>query len=101
MKPIHTFIYLCKISPKQIAFISTQPTYKKKYNSQKNINFLILDEPTNHLDIYGKEELEDILASYQETLLVVSHDRYFLQKVATTRMTIADQRITKKEGILK
>lgn len=68
---------------------------------QKNINFLILDEPTNHLDIYGKEELEDILASYQETLLVVSHDRYFLQKVATTRMTIADQRITKNEGILK
>lgn len=63
---------------------------------QEKINFLILDEPTNHLDIFGKEELEDILENYQETLLVVSHDRYFLQKVASMTLAIENQQITKK-----
>lgn len=46
-------------------------------------NFLILDEPTNHLDLVGKEQLESILESYKGTLLFVSHDRYFVKKIAT------------------
>lgn len=45
-------------------------------------NVLILDEPTNHMDIIGKEHLENILASYPGTLIFVSHDRYFVRKIA-------------------
>jgi ATP-binding cassette subfamily F protein 3 len=44
-------------------------------------NILILDEPTNHMDIIGKETLEKILLNYQGTVVIVSHDRYFINKV--------------------
>lgn len=45
-------------------------------------NFLILDEPTNHMDIASKEHLEDILQDYTGTIIFVSHDRYFVEKIA-------------------
>jgi ATP-binding cassette subfamily F protein 3 len=51
-------------------------------------NLLILDEPTNHLDILGKEALEDALSDYDGTLIFVSHDRYFIQKMATAVLSI-------------
>ena len=49
---------------------------------KKGPNFLILDEPTNHMDIVGKESLERLLSEYKGTILVVSHDRFFINKIA-------------------
>ena len=59
-----------------------------------DINFLILDEPTNHLDIASREWMEDALSDYTETLLFVSHDRYFIEKFATRVWALADGTIT-------
>lgn len=53
-------------------------------------NFLILDEPTNHLDINSKEVLEDALLDYPGTILVVSHDRYFLNKITNKTVELKD-----------
>lgn len=57
---------------------------------KSNPNFLILDEPTNHMDIIGKETLENILSGYDGTLLFVSHDRYFVKKLADKLLVFSD-----------
>ncbi len=54
----------------------------------KQPNFLIMDEPTNHLDLAGKEALEKSLSEYDGTMLFVSHDRYFINKLATAILVI-------------
>ena len=59
-----------------------------------NANFLILDEPTNHLDILSKEKLEDILRDYPGTILFVSHDRYFIQKIADSILDFNGKNVT-------
>lgn len=57
-------------------------------------NFLILDEPTNHMDLVGKERLESILKEYKGTVLFVSHDRYFVKKIATSLIVFNENNAT-------
>lgn len=65
-----------------------------KLTNQEN-ELLILDEPTNHLDIQSREIIEDALLNYKGTILVVSHDRYFLDKISIDRI------LTIQDGIIK
>uniref|UniRef100_A0A7S2XN49 ABC transporter domain-containing protein n=1 Tax=Attheya septentrionalis TaxID=420275 RepID=A0A7S2XN49_9STRA len=64
-------------------------------------NLLILDEPTNHLDIPAKEMLEEALQHFQGSVIVISHDRYFISKCATTIVAIEDKALTKYAGDYK
>jgi len=57
---------------------------------RKRPNFLILDEPTNHMDIMGKEALERMLMNYEGTIIFVSHDRYFVNKIAKSLIVFED-----------
>ncbi|MBN2858602.1 MAG: hypothetical protein JXN63_09405, partial [Candidatus Delongbacteria bacterium] len=61
-------------------------------------NFLILDEPTNHLDILSSEAVEEALADFEGTLLVVSHDRYFLEKTVDRIIEVKDRKLFSFEG---
>ena len=61
-------------------------------------NLLILDEPTNHMDIPSQEAVEDALEEFQGTLLIVSHDRYFLDKLAERVVEIRDRKLVSHPG---
>ena len=65
---------------------------------QDKCNFIILDEPTNHLDITTKETLEEALSDYHGTLLFISHDRYFINKLADKILYISNNTITEYNG---
>lgn len=67
----------------------------------KKANFLVLDEPTNHLDIYSREVLEEALEDYQGTILIVSHDRYFLEGIVNTIYEITENGAEKFHGNYK
>lgn len=60
---------------------------------QNEVNFLILDEPTNHIDIETREMLEEALLDFGGTLLFISHDRYFIQKIANKILKIENKKI--------
>ena len=64
----------------------------------ENANFLILDEPTNHLDINSKEVLEEALIEYTATMIIVSHDRYFLDRVVNKIIFMERDRVWLWEG---
>ena len=61
-------------------------------------NLLLLDEPTNHMDIVGKESLENILKEYKGTLIFVSHDRYFVNKIADSLLIFEKNKVTYFNG---
>ena len=63
----------------------------------KDDNLLLLDEPTNHLDLPGREALEQALTNYTGTVLFVSHDRYFVQAIASEIAEIEDKKLTEYE----
>lgn len=63
-----------------------------------NYNFLLLDEPTNHLDSNSREELERTLSNYTGTMLVISHDRYFINKLSTRILELSSDGITEFSG---
>ena len=64
----------------------------------QNPNFLILDEPTNHLDIPACEAVEDVLTEYKGTILLVSHDRYLLDKVVDRVVEVRDRQLVSHAG---
>ena len=64
----------------------------------REANLLVLDEPTNHLDLAAREQLEQVLADFGGSLLFVSHDRYFIDKLATHLWLIRDGALTAYEG---
>ncbi len=66
----------------------------------QNPNILLLDEPTNDLDIYTLELLEDYLEKFKGAVLVVSHDRYFLDKVTTHNMIFEDGQLVEYTGLI-
>ena len=65
---------------------------------QEKCNFIILDEPTNHIDIFTKEILENSLKEFSGTLLFISHDRYFINKLANNILYINNQKLTEYYG---
>ena len=61
-------------------------------------NFLLLDEPTNHLDMQSKENLEKAIDNYKGTVVVISHDRYFISRVANKIIEIKDSKLISYDG---
>lgn len=67
----------------------------------EKVNFLMLDEPTNHLDIQACEQLEDMLEEFEGTLLVISHDRYFLDRLVNVVVELKDRKLEVFDGSFK
>ena len=65
---------------------------------KKRPNVLILDEPTNHMDIIGKETLERMLAEYKGTVITVSHDRYFINRICDRLIILEDSKVSVFDG---
>ena len=61
-------------------------------------NLLLLDEPTNHLDSSSREQLENTLQNYDGTMLIISHDRYFINKLATRILALGENGVTEYIG---
>src|SRR5204863_7294443 len=66
--------------------------------SAREANLLVLDEPTNHLDLAAREQLESVLSQYEGTIVAVSHDRYFIDRLASEIWDIRDGALKRYEG---
>ena len=66
--------------------------------AQQGANFLLLDEPTNHLDLPAQEVLQAVLEAYDGTILLISHDRYLVDRLATQVWAIGDGRLQVFKG---
>lgn len=75
-----------------------QTKYMISYAFSKNVETIILDEPTNNLDIENKRFLEQVLKNFKGNLLIVSHDKTFIDNVCDTKITIKDKKIVKGEN---
>ncbi|MEI5994557.1 hypothetical protein A5880_002143 [Enterococcus sp. 4G2_DIV0659] len=85
---------------KQVRFLSGGEKIRLELAKlmHKKVNFLLLDEPTNHLDIETREEIEEMLTEFKGTLLVVSHDRFFLEKMFDSFLIVEQHHIMKRTG---
>ncbi|MTD38298.1 ABC-F type ribosomal protection protein [Erwinia sp. CPCC 100877] len=85
---------------KQVRFLSGGEKIRLELAKlmHNEVNLLLLDEPTNHLDIEAREEIEEILEQFKGTLLVVSHDRFFLQKISQAFLVVEQKQVIKKIG---
>jgi ATPase subunit of ABC transporter with duplicated ATPase domains len=85
---------------KKISFLSGGEKSRLRLCSLtfEKVNFMILDEPTNHLDIDSREVLEETLSAFEGTLLFVSHDRYFINKVAGKILSFKDNHLITYPG---
>lgn len=86
---------LCELSGGEIVRLELCKMLEKKPN------LLILDEPTNHMDITSKETLENLLLGYGGTIIFVSHDRYFINKIATKLLVFEEGKATFFDGTYK
>ena len=86
---------LCELSGGEIVRLELCKMLEKKPN------LIILDEPTNHMDITSKETLENLLLGYEGTIIFVSHDRYFVNKIATKLLVFEEGKATFFDGTYK
>lgn len=87
-----------RIASKQLSF-GERVRLKLAWLTIQDFNLLILDEPTNHLDVASREELERALESYDGTLLIATHDVYFMNRLCTKFLVFENQRIIKKDDV--
>ena len=94
------FLFAKETTNKKIKYLSGGEKVRLKLFCliQNKYNFLILDEPTNHIDMDTREILENALIDFNGTILFISHDRYFINKVATHILELKDKKITKLVG---
>ncbi len=94
------FLFTGELVHKKIKFLSGGEKVRLKLFClmQENYNFLILDEPTNHIDIDTREILENALLKFPGTILFVSHDRYFINKIATHVVYFNNKKLEKHLG---
>jgi len=97
---LYKFIFIGENVHKKIKYLSGGEKVRLKLFCliQDNYNLLILDEPTNHIDIDTREILENALIDYDGTVLFISHDRYFINKVANSVLEIRNNKIFKYLG---